>query len=193
MVLPSGVGEAVGWIEDGDGAALVALASRLPAGRDGERRGGGGDGLAVLEEAALVVLTVIWTISAMLALATTSKCSLTVQRVKRDDGGGRHAEFGQQRLRRRNLVRLLGYVDMGEHERGIGCERAEQLRGGTIIESVEAAAERFSVERDTAVFRRGMRGLEEGRVAAERGFHVAGIKALDDIADRGVRGGRAAI
>ena len=56
MVLPSSVGEAVGWIEDGDGAALVAIASPIAAGRDGEWRGASGDGLAVLEKGALVVL-----------------------------------------------------------------------------------------------------------------------------------------
>jgi hypothetical protein len=55
MVLPSGVGEAVGWIKDGDRAALVAIAPPIAAGRDGEWRGGGSDGLAVLEEGALVV------------------------------------------------------------------------------------------------------------------------------------------
>ena len=56
MILPSGVGEAIVRIEDGDGATLVAIARPIVAGGGGEWRGGGGDGLAVPEEVALVVL-----------------------------------------------------------------------------------------------------------------------------------------
>jgi hypothetical protein len=39
-----------------------------------------------------------------------------VYRIECDDRAVRDAEFGQQRLRRRDLVGLLGDIDMGEYE-----------------------------------------------------------------------------
>ncbi len=56
MVLPAGVGQPVAGVEDGDGAALVAIAALVAAADSAEWRGGGSDGLAVLEQGGLVVL-----------------------------------------------------------------------------------------------------------------------------------------
>ncbi len=56
MALPAGVGQPVGRVEYGDGAALVAIAALIPANKRAERRGGGRDGLAALEQGGLVVL-----------------------------------------------------------------------------------------------------------------------------------------
>ena len=111
---------------------------------------------------------------------------MTVQRIERDEGGGRHAEFGEQRLCRRDFVGLLGDIDMGEHERGVDGERAQHLGGGAVVEFVEAAAQCLAVERDAALSGRGMRGLKKGGVAAEGRFHIAWIEALNDVTDRGV-------
>jgi hypothetical protein len=74
-----------------------------------------------------------------------------VQRIERDDGTGGDAEFGQQRLCRRDLVGFLGDIDMGEHEGGVGGEGAEQLGGGPITEAVEAAAQRLAIKCDAAL------------------------------------------
>src|SRR4051795_7462453 len=73
---------------------------------------------------------------------------LAVQRVERDDGAVGDAEFGEQRLCRRDLVGFLGDIDMGEHEGRIGGKSAEHLNGGTVVEVVEAPPKRFAVYRN---------------------------------------------
>jgi len=70
------------------------------------------------------------------------------------------AEFGQQRLCRRDLVGLLGDVDMREHKRGVGGKRAQHLGGDAVVELVKAAAQRLAIERDAALSRRGARCLQ---------------------------------
>ena len=54
--MPVGVGQLAGGIEDGDGAAFVAVAAVVAAVGKAERRRGGGDLLALLEQGRLVVL-----------------------------------------------------------------------------------------------------------------------------------------
>jgi len=93
---------------------------------------------------------------------------LAVQCIEGDDGAGRHAEFGKQRLRRRDFVGLLGDPDMREHERGVGGERAQHLGGDAVMEVVEAAAERLAVERDDPLSGRRPCGLQHGGMAAWR-------------------------
>ena len=74
-----------------------------------------------------------------------------MQRIERDDGAVGDAEFGEQGLRRRNLIGFLGDVDMSKDEGGIGGERAQHLGGSTVVEIVEAAAQRLAIERDAAL------------------------------------------
>jgi hypothetical protein len=40
------------------------------------------------------------------------------------------AKFAEQGLRRRDLIGLVGNIDVGEHGGGIGGERAQYLRRG---------------------------------------------------------------
>src|SRR5271166_4659640 len=87
----------------------------------------------------------------MSACRATSKCFLTVYRIECDDRAVLDAEFGQQRLRRRNFVGFFRDIDVSEHERRIGGERAQHLRGGAVVEIVDAATQRLSVQRDTAL------------------------------------------
>ena len=101
-----------------------------------------------------------------------------MQRVERDDGAVGDAEFGEQRLRRRDLVGFLVDIDMGEHEGRIRGEGAEHLNGGTVVEMVEAPPQRFAIYRNAAFPGRGAGGLQQGGVAAERHFHVGWIEAL---------------
>jgi hypothetical protein len=111
-----------------------------------------------------------------------------VQRIERDDGAVSDTEFGQQRLRRRELVGFLGDVDRREHERGVGCKRAENLGGGPVAELVEAAAQRLAIERDAALSGHGACRLQQGGMAAKDRLHRGRIERLEDVADRGVRG-----
>ena len=112
---------------------------------------------------------------------------MTVQGVERDDGAGSEAEFGEQGLRGRDFVGSLGNVDMGEHERGVGGERAQHLGSGAVAELVKAAAQCFAVQGDAARPRRGARRLQQGGMAAEGRLHRRRIEPLEDVADGGVR------
>jgi len=123
----------------------------------------------------------------MLAAAAASKYFLAVQRVERGDGAISDAQFGQQRLSRRDLVGLFGDVDVGEHQRGVGSERAQHLRRGTVTELVEAAAQRLAIQRDAALSRCGARRLQQGGMTAEGRLHPGWVKPLENVADSGVR------
>jgi hypothetical protein len=101
------------------------------------------------------------------------------------------AEFGEQSLHGRDLVGLLGDVDVGEHEGGVGGQRAEHLCSGAVVEIVEAAAQRLAVQRDAGLLSAGTRGLECRGMAAEDGFDRLWIEPPEDVADCGM-GGRAA-
>jgi len=109
-----------------------------------------------------------------------------VQRIERDDGAVGDAEFGQQRLRRRDLVGLLGDVDVGEHQRGVGGERAQHLGGRAVVEPVKTAAQRLAIQRDAALSRCGARRLQQGGMTAEGRLHPGRIEPLEDVADGGV-------
>ena len=82
------------------------------------------------------------------AVAATSNIFLAVQGIEGDDGTGSNTAFGQQHLCRRNLVGLVGNVDVGEHEGGIGGERAQQLGGCAVTEAIEAATQGLAVKGD---------------------------------------------
>jgi len=105
-----------------------------------------------------------------------------MQRVERDNGAGGDAEFGEQGLRRRDLVGLLGDVDMGEHEGGIGSERAQHLGCGAVVEVVEAAAQRLAIQRDAALSGRRASCLQQGGMAAEDRLDRGRIEPLEDVA-----------
>ena len=109
-----------------------------------------------------------------------------MQRIKGDDCAGRKTEFSQQRLGRRDLVGLLGDIDMGEHEGGIDGERAQHLRGGTVMEIVEAAAQCFAIERDAGPPGGRARGLQQAGMATESRLHRGWIEPLEDITNGGV-------
>jgi len=110
-----------------------------------------------------------------------------VQCIERDDGVAGNAEFGQQGLRRRDLVGLLGDVDVRKHQRGVGGERAEHLGGSAVVEFVEAAAQRLAVQRDAALSGRGTRRLQQGGMTAEDYLHSSRVEPLEDVADSSVR------
>ena len=86
-----------------------------------------------------------------MARAAALNVFLAVQCIEGDDGASRDAEFGKKRLRRQDLVGLLGDFDMSEHEGGVGGERAQHLGGGAVMDVVDTAAERLAVQRDAAL------------------------------------------
>jgi hypothetical protein len=89
---------------------------------------------------------------------------------------------------RRDLVGLLGDIDMGEHEGSVGGERTEDLGSGTVIEGVEAAAQRLAVQRDAALSGCGPGCLQQAGVLSQDKLDLGGIEPLEDVADRRVRG-----
>ncbi|MGA7055064.1 MAG: hypothetical protein WBZ37_28105 [Mycobacterium sp.] len=107
-------------------------------------------------------------------------------RIECDERAVLDAEFGQQRLRRRNFVGLFRDVDVSEHEGRVGGERAQQLGGGAIVEIVDAAAQRLSVQRDAAVPGLCTCRLKQRGMLAEDVLDVGGIEPLEDVADCGV-------
>src|ERR1700744_2146196 len=112
---------------------------------------------------------------------------LAVQRIERDDGTVGDAEFGEQGLRRRNLIGFRGDVDMGKDEGGIGGERAQHLGGSAVVELVKAAPQRLDIQRDAAFPGGRAGGLKPGGMATEDSLDRRRIEPLEDVADRGVR------
>ena len=111
-----------------------------------------------------------------------------MQRVERDDGAIGNAQFGQQHLRRRDLVGLLSDVHVCEHERGVGGKRAQRLSRGTIVELVKAAAQRLAIQGDAALSLPFIHSLQQGGMATEGHLHRGRVQPLEDVADSSVRG-----
>jgi len=109
-----------------------------------------------------------------------------VHRIECDDRAVLDAEFGQQRLRRRNFVGFFRDIDMGEHEGRVGGERAQHLGGGAVVETIEASAQRLSIQRDAALPGLCTCSLKQRGMLAEDVLDVGGIEPLEDVADRGV-------
>ena len=89
-------------------------------------------------------------------------------------------------LRCRDLVGFLGDIGMGKCQGRVRGEGAQDLGGGAVVEVVEAAAQRFAIERDA-----GLAGLcayrpKPGGMLANDRLDLCGIKPLEDVADRGV-------
>ena len=109
-----------------------------------------------------------------------------MDRIERDEGAARDAEFREQRLCGGDFVGFLGDVDMGEDEGGFGGEGAQDLGGGAVVEIVEAAAQHLAVERDAAPSGRTARRLKPRGMAAEYRLDRSRIEPLEDITDRRV-------
>ncbi len=77
---------------------------------------------------------------------------------------------------------------MREHESGVGCKCAEHLCCGSVVELVEAAAQRLAVKRDAAWVSLRECCLEFRGMAAKDRLDGGGIETLEDVTDRGVRG-----
>jgi len=111
---------------------------------------------------------------------------LTVHGVASDDVSS-HVEFGQQLLHSRNFVGFLIDFDVSEDQRRIDRESAEHLFGLGVVEIVEAALQRFAVERDDAALGLVGRAVEEGGVFTKRLFDIRGVEPLQNIANGRMR------
>jgi hypothetical protein len=116
----------------------------------------------------------------------TSNVFLAVYRVECDDRTIPDTKFGQQRLRRRDLVGLLGDIDMSEYKRTIGGEGAQYLGGSAIVEIVEAAAQRLAIKCDAALSGCSVCCLKQGCMLTEHHLDLGWIEPLEDVTDRGV-------
>ena len=59
-----------------------------------------------------------------------------------------HAECFDQRLRGRDLLGRATDLLVRQDQRGLAGERAQHVRCGAVVQMVEAALERFAVQRD---------------------------------------------
>src|SRR4051812_5569952 len=112
--------------------------------------------------------------------------SLAMQGIERDQVAS-EAELAEQRLGGRDLVGLFVNVAVRQHQRSVGGEDAEHLRGGAVTELVEAAAQRLAIDRQAGRARLGTSHMQQAGMAAEDDLESAAVEALQDVADRGVR------
>src|SRR5215213_253660 len=114
--------------------------------------------------------------SALPVAAAAAKVFLAVQGV----GGEQHAphpEFLDQGLGGADLVALIDLL-MGQDERVLAGEGAEHLRRGSVVEMVEAAAQRLAVQRDDPPSWRGGGAPEMLGVAAEGGLDLGRVERV---------------
>jgi len=109
-----------------------------------------------------------------------------MQGIERDQVAS-EAELAEQRLGGRDLVGLFVNVAVRQHQRGVGGEDTEHLRGGAVAELVEAAAQRLAIDRQAGCARLGPGRLQQAGMAAEDGLEGAAVETLQDVSDRGVR------
>jgi hypothetical protein len=65
-----------------------------------------------------------------------------------------------------------------QHRRGVSGEDVEHLRGGAVAEVVEAAAQRFAIDRQAGCARLDAGRLQEAGMAVEDGLEGAAVEAL---------------
>ena len=87
--------------------------------------------------------------------------------------------LAQQSLTAGIVVGLLVAVEMREHQGGIRCKRAANVRGLAVAEIVEALVQRLTVNGDMALSRRGRLLVKDGGVAPEHLLDRSGIQLLE--------------
>src|SRR3954453_3604820 len=116
--------------------------------------------------------------SALPVAVAQAKVFLTVQGV----GGEQHAPQAQlpdQRLGRRDLV-APGDLLVGQDERVLAGERAEHLRRGSVVQVVEAAAQRLAVPPEDPPPRRGGGVPELLGMGAEGGLDLGRVERVEE-------------
>ena len=109
---------------------------------------------------------------------------LAVHGVKRDHPSG-EIEFGKQRLGGRDFVGFIVDLDVRDGERGLNGKSAEDLFGSTIVETIEASAQNFTVDRQNPALTRRIcsRSAQICRMGPERRLDTGRIKTAQNRAD----------
>jgi hypothetical protein len=114
-----------------------------------------------------------------------------MQRIGGEEHAG-EAELREQPRHGGNLVRCRRDLLVRQDQRSVAGERAQHVGGGLIIQVVEAAAQRFTVQRDSAPARCADLLLVEALgVAPERGFEIGRIERQEEVAQSVERRGTA--
>ncbi len=103
------------------------------------------------------------------------------------DDMARQVEFLHQLLHGGDLVGFFIDFDVGENQRRIDRERAEQLPCLGVVEVVETALQRLAVERDDARLGARRSEIQVRCVVTEDLFDIGRAQPLQNIADRGMR------
>lgn len=117
-----------------------------------------------------------------------AKVFLAVHGVERDHPSG-EIEFGKQRLGGRDFVGFIVDLDVRDGERGLNGKSAEDLFGSTVVETIKASAQDFTVDRQNPALTRrtGRRSAQICSMGSERRLDIGRIKTAQNRADRGVR------
>ncbi len=100
------------------------------------------------------------------------------------DGMARHAEFFQQLLHGGDFVGLLVDLDMRQHQRRIGGQRAENLFCLDAVEVVETSPEHLAIECHDACAEFRLAKVQACGMFAKRLFNVRLVQPLQNVADR---------
>jgi hypothetical protein len=116
--------------------------------------------------------------------AAAAKVFSAVQGVGGEQGAA-HAELLDQGPRRRDLLGRGTDLPVGQDQGGLAGERAEHVRGGRVVQVVEAAPEGLAVQGDDGRRARPRRRLvQPPGVAAESRLEVGGIEGQEQVAQR---------
>jgi hypothetical protein len=106
-----------------------------------------------------------------------------MQRVRGEQHAAQ-AQLRDQGLHRRDLVGRARDLLVRQDERRLGGKGTEHVRGGAVVQVVEAAPQRLAVERDNvqSMLRNALAQLPS--MAAEGGLERVRIKSLKEVAQR---------
>ena len=95
-------------------------------------------------------------------------------------------EFAEQLLRGGDFVGLFRDIDVCQDETGFDVEGVQHLGRLVVGEIVEASSERLAIDRDDTSRRIGNGAAQTSGVLAENLLDRLGIKALEDVSNRGM-------
>ena len=102
------------------------------------------------------------------------------------DDAVRDMEFAEQLLRGGDFVGLFRDIDVCQDETGFDVEGVQHLGRLVVGEIVEASSECLAIDRDDTSRRIGNGAAQTSGVLAENLLDRLGIKALEDVSNRGM-------
>jgi hypothetical protein len=104
-----------------------------------------------------------------------------MQRVGGEEHAG-EAEFRDEGRHSGNLVRCRRDLLVRQDQRSVAGKRAQHVRGGLIMQVVEAAPQRLAVQRDGAPALSADALVEALGVAPESGFEIGRVERENEVA-----------